>query len=80
MLQEAVLKIRSDMENKEIIKELKCLNKIIKDLFIFLLCREDYTQGQIRAVLGKVNNTRITQISSGLKKANLDKLKKNKKS
>jgi hypothetical protein len=55
------------MENKEIVKELKCLNKIIKDLFIFLLCREDYTQGRIRAVLGKVNNTRITQIGSGIK-------------
>jgi len=58
------------MENKEIITELKNLNKVVKDMSIFLLCREGYTQNQIRKVFGRVDNTRVTQIGSGLKKVN----------
>jgi len=58
------------MESKELIKELKSLNKTIKDQFIFLLCREGYTKEQIRIIIGSIDNTRITQISSGLKKIN----------
>lgn len=66
------------MDNR-IIEELKKLNDTMKDLFLFLLCKEGFGQKEIRSVFGKVDNSRITKISSGIKKANSDKSKKNKK-
>ena len=66
------------MDNK-IIDELKKLNETTKDLFIFLLCKEGFSQKEIRSVFGKIDNARITKIKSGIKKANSGKLKKYKK-
>lgn len=65
------------MDNK-IFNELKKLNETTKDLFLFLLCKEGFGQKEIRSVFGKVDNSRITKISSGIKRANSNKLKKNK--
>ena len=81
MLQGAALKViktRNNMDNK-IIDELKKLNETTKDLFIFLLCKEGFGQKEIRSVFGKIDNARITKIKSGIKKANAEKLKNNKK-
>ncbi len=67
------------MENK-IIEELQKLNDTTKDLFIFLLCKEGFGQKEIRSVFGKIDNSRITKIMSGIKKNDKNKLKNNKKS
>ncbi len=66
------------MENK-IIDELKKLNETTKDLLIFLLCREGFGQKEVRSVFGKIGNSRITKIAAGIKKANAEKLKNDKK-
>lgn len=58
------------MDNKKIVDELQNLNKTIKDLFTFLLCKEGYTKEQIRGIFGKIDNNRITKISAGLKNKN----------
>lgn len=76
MLQKVELKVinlKNNMENKEIIKELQALDKTIKELFLFLLCRENYNKSQIREIFGKVDNNKITKIRSGLEKINKNK-------
>lgn len=76
MLLEAELKVinlKNNMENKEIVKELQALNKTVKELFLFLLCRESYSKSQIREIFGKVDNNKITKIRSGLEKINKNK-------
>lgn len=55
------------MDNEELANELKATNKLLSNLFIFLLAREGYTDSQIRAVFGKIDNNRIRQVSVGLK-------------
>lgn len=66
------------MENK-IFEELKKLNETTKDLFIFLMCKEGFGQREIRSVFGKIDCARITKISTGIKKVNIEKCKKIKK-
>lgn len=61
-------------KNEKFLKELQDINKTIKDIFIFLLCCEGYTQGQIRKVFGKIDNAKITKIKSGIKKDNIKEL------
>ncbi len=73
-----VIRIKNNMDNK-ICNELKKLNETTKDLFIFLLCKEGFGQKEIRSVFGEIDNTRITKIAAGIKKANAEKLKNNKK-
>jgi hypothetical protein len=57
------------MENTKILKELQDINKTIKEMFIFLLCREGYSQAQIRNIFGKIDNTKITKVGAGVKKS-----------
>ncbi|MDD2753336.1 MAG: hypothetical protein PHT44_01895 [Candidatus Portnoybacteria bacterium] len=66
------------MDNK-IINELKNLNEVVKDLFIFLMCREGFGQKEIRTVFGKIDCARITKIASGIKKVAAQKIKNDKK-
>ena len=73
-----VIRIRNNVDNK-ITEELKKLNDTMKDLFIFLLCRDGFGQKEIRSVFGKIDNARITKINAGIKRVNADKLKKAKK-
>lgn len=56
-----------DNSNKQILQELKTTNKLLSNTLIFLLAREGYTDAQVRAVFGKIDNNRIRQLSSGLK-------------
>lgn len=53
--------------DEKIIRQLESLNKNIADLFLFLLCKEGYTKDQIRAILGKADNNRISAMRSGLR-------------
>ncbi|MFA5831132.1 MAG: hypothetical protein WC878_04875 [Candidatus Paceibacterota bacterium] len=55
------------MDDKKIVEELQNLNKTIKDLFIFLLCKEGYTKEQIRGIFGKIDNNKVTKIGVGIK-------------
>ncbi len=54
--------------NKLILDELRKQNQFFKEIFIFLLSREGYSDPQIRGVIGSVDNNRITKIRAGLKK------------
>lgn len=64
------------IENKQIIKQLEELNKSGSDLFLFLLCKEGYTNEQIRNVVGSIDNNRLTKIRNGLNKKTNAKEKK----
>lgn len=61
------------MENNKLLDELKSQNQLLKDLFIFSLCKEGYNDAEIRAIFGKVDNNRIRKISSGLKRVKTNK-------
>lgn len=56
-----------DKFNQQALQELKVTNKILSNILIFLLAREGYSDPQIRAVFGKMDNNRIRQLSAGLK-------------
>lgn len=56
------------MEDKKILEELKKQNQFFKDLIVFLLSKERYSDSQIREIVGKVDNNRIRKISAGIKK------------
>jgi len=58
------------MENIKIFEEIKNQNQLLKDLFVFMLCREGYNDSEIRSILGKIDNNRIRKIGSGLKRVN----------
>ena len=56
-----------DKINNQILQELKATNKLLSDIFIFLLAREGYTKPQIRTVFGKMDNDRVRRVIVGLK-------------
>ena len=48
--------------------EIQKIEELLKDLFILELGRSGFGRGEIRGVLGKIDNTRISRILSTLKK------------
>jgi hypothetical protein len=56
-----------DALDKQILQEVKVMNKVLSNTLIFLLAREGYSDPQIRAIFGKMDNNRIRQVSTGLK-------------
>lgn len=53
--------------DRQILEELKTSNKMLSNLLIFALAREGYSDTQIRAIFGKIDNNRIRQLSTGLR-------------
>ena len=53
--------------DQQVTQELRAMNKLLSNILIFLLAREGYSDPQIRAIFGKIDNNRIRQVSKGLK-------------